>query len=62
MVIEYNGKQHYEEVKTWGGKEALNEVQRRDELKRVFLKSVNIKLLEIPYTEKDLENLIINNL
>ena len=62
MVIEFNGKQHYEEVKTWGGKEALNEVQRRDELKRVFLKSVNIKLLEIPYTENDLENLIIKHL
>lgn len=62
LVIEYNGKQHYEEVATWGGKETLNEVQRRDELKRVFLKSVNIKLLEIPYTEKDLENLILNNL
>lgn len=62
MVIEFNGKQHYEEVKTWGGKEAFNEVQRRDELKRVFLKSVNIKLLEIPYTENDLENLIIKHL
>ena len=62
MVIEYNGKQHYEEVIAWGGKESLNEVQRRDELKRVFLKSVNIKLLEIHYTEKDLESLILNNL
>lgn len=62
LIIEFNGRQHYEEVKTWGGKESLNEVQRRDELKRVFLKSVNIKLLEIHYTEKDLENLILNNL
>lgn len=62
LVIEFNGRQHYEEVKTWGGKESLNEVQRRDELKRVFLKSVNIKLLEIHYREKDLENLILNSL
>lgn len=62
LVIEYNGRQHYEEVKAWGGKNGLNEVRRRDELKRVFFKSNNIKLLEIHYTEKDLENLLIRNL
>lgn len=62
LVIEYNGRQHYEEVKSWGGKSGLSEVRRRDELKRVFFKSNNIKLLEIHYTEKDLECLIIKHL
>lgn len=62
LVIEYNGRQHYEEVKSWGGQNGLNEVKRRDELKRMFFKSNNIKLLEIHYFEKDLENLIIRNL
>ena len=62
LVIEYNGRQHYEEVKSWGGENGLSEVRRRDELKRVFFKSNKIKLLEIHYSEKDLENLIIRNL
>ena len=62
LVIEYNGRQHYEEVKSWGGQNGLSEVRRRDELKRVFFKSNNIRLLEIHYTEKDLECLIIKHL
>jgi hypothetical protein len=61
-VIEYNGRQHYEEVKSWGGESGLNEVRRRDELKRIFFKSNQIRLLEIHFSEKDLENLIIRNL
>ena len=62
LVIEYNGRQHYEEVKSWGGESGLNEVKRRDELKRNFFKSNQIRLLEIHFSEKDLENLIIRNL
>jgi ssDNA-binding Zn-finger/Zn-ribbon topoisomerase 1 len=62
LVIEYNGRQHYEEVKSWGGESGLNEVRRRDELKRIFFKSNQIRLLEIHFSEKDLENLIIRNL
>jgi hypothetical protein len=62
LVIEYNGRQHYEEVEVWGGENGLIEVKRRDELKRVFFKLKNIRLLEIHYSEKDLEKLIIQNL
>jgi ssDNA-binding Zn-finger/Zn-ribbon topoisomerase 1 len=62
LVIEYNGRQHYEEVKSWGGESGLNEVRRRDELKRIFFKTNQIRLLEIHFSEKDLENLIIRNL
>ena len=47
-MIEYNGRQHYEEVKTWGGESGLNEVRRRDELKRIFFKSNQIRFYGYP--------------
>lgn len=51
--IEYNGKQHYEEVKYFGGKENLETQQKRDNIKRQWCKENNIKLIEIPYWDFD---------
>lgn len=52
-LIEYEGIQHFEPVKFFGGVENLRVVQRRDGIKREFCKSKGIKLIEIPYWEKE---------
>jgi hypothetical protein len=55
IIIEYNGKQHYEPVEYYGGKSKFVKQQARDENLRVYCKENNIKLLEIPYWIKDKE-------
>ena len=49
--IEFNGQQHYESIKYWGGDSTLEYVQRNDKIKRNYCKTNNIRLIEIPYTE-----------
>jgi very-short-patch-repair endonuclease len=60
IVIEFNGRQHYEPVRAFGGKIAFIESQERDKIKRLFLKENNIRLLEIHYEAINLEELILN--
>ena len=50
LVIEYQGKQHYEQAEYFGN---LEERKRRDQIKRDYCKQNNIKLVEIPYTDFD---------
>ncbi len=51
--IEFNGRQHYEPIKEWGGKKRLKEQQKTDNIKRSYCKNNNIGLLEIPYWNND---------
>lgn len=62
IFIEYNGIQHYIPVQRFGGELQLQRQQQRDEFVRKYCESNNIKLLEIPYSEKDdnIETIIIN--
>ena len=60
VVIEFNGRQHYEPVKAFGGNIAFIESQKRDEIKKLFLKENNIRLLEIHYKALNLEGLVLN--
>lgn len=61
ICIEYNGKQHYKSVKHFGGTENFERQQQRDNVKRVYCQNNNIKLVEIPYTEfNNIENLLNN--
>lgn len=48
-LIEYDGKQHYESVDWFGGEKALKEIQRRDNIKTLYCRENNIKLIRIPY-------------
>lgn len=57
IAIECQGRQHYERVDYFGDFEG---VQRRDNIKREYCKNNNIKLIEIPYWEKDIEMFIMN--
>ena len=53
ICIEYQGKQHYEPVKHWRGEKGFKNLKIRDQIKRDFCKENNIRLIEIPYTEFD---------
>lgn len=53
ILIEYNGRQHYKPVKYFGGKNAFEQQKINDKIKKDFCKENNIKLIIIPYWEKD---------
>lgn len=58
-LIEYDGKQHFEVIPGWGGKEMFNELIKRDNTKNQYCKENKIKLIRIPYwQEKDIESIL----
>lgn len=60
-LIEYNGKQHYDEKDGWD--EPLEDIQYRDNIKINWAKSHGIPLIIIPYTKYDtltIDDLLLN--
>lgn len=59
-IIEYNGKQHYEPIEYFGGKEKFEKQVERDNDLRHYCKYNNIKLIEISYQQSkdEIENII----
>jgi phage FluMu protein Com len=53
LLIEYDGEQHFKEIKSWGGKKRLDYVKNNDKIKDEFARSNGIKLLRISYKEFD---------
>ena len=51
--IEYQGEQHYEAIKYFGGEKEFKEIQLRDKIKKQWCQNNNIKLIEIPYWDFD---------
>lgn len=49
--IEYQGMQHYKPIKHWGGKEALEELRKRDKKKKRFCETQKVKLVYFDYDE-----------
>ncbi len=60
-IVEYDGKQHYEPVKIWGGEERFKKQQENDEIKNKYCEEHNIKIIRIPYTKKEEEIIQIIN-
>lgn len=56
IVIEYQGKQHYEPVKIYGGWKGLEDQQERDCEKRQYCRDHLIGLIEVPYYIPDIED------
>ena len=50
ILIEYQGKQHYEECTYFGGKDTFEKQQLHDKLKREYAKNNGYKLLELHYS------------
>lgn len=51
IIIEYNGIQHYVENEFMGGRKKLLQRQKRDKDLRDYSKRNNIHLIEIPFTD-----------
>lgn len=59
LLIEYNGKQHYEPIRHWGGRKKFLKQKHHDWLKRRYAKRNNIDLLVISYKESIEEKLCL---
>lgn len=53
LMIEYNGEQHYHAKEEWGGEKQFQWQQARDAALREYCQQNEIRLLEIPYTDFD---------
>jgi hypothetical protein len=60
ICIEFNGSQHYEPIKFFGGKKIFDEQVIRDEIKIKYCKNNNIPLIIIKHNENP--TIILNNL
>ena len=49
ILIEYQGKQHYQPVKLFGGNKPLKLQRKRDKIKKAYAKKRGIKLVTISY-------------
>lgn len=59
LLVEVQGRQHYEPLPFFGGEPALKRRQARDEIKRNWAKYSPYRLIEIPYTEfKNIEKIL----
>ena len=61
IAIEYQGIQHYEPVKYFGGQEKFEIQQKHDAIKNEYCKSNGILLLRIPYYKFDSIEEELNN-
>ncbi|WP_407458002.1 hypothetical protein [Fibrobacter sp.] len=52
LAIEYQGQQHFEPVKAFGGEEAFKKLKERDALKKQLCKELGIELKYFTYKEK----------
>jgi hypothetical protein len=62
LAIEYQGEQHFIPIDAWGGDDALEKTQQRDEEKRRRCESKGIKLLYFDHTMELSEKLVARRL
>jgi len=58
LAFEYQGRQHYIPVPTFGGQKAFALIHQRDERKRVTCYRKSVTLIRVPYWKKDVEGFI----
>ena len=58
--IEFDGKQHYQIVKHFGGLDEFIDTKIRDTIKNIYCQQNNIKLIRIPYWDYDKIEEILN--
>lgn len=54
FIIEFQGRQHYEAVGSFGGKKGYYQQVNNDERKRRYCRMHGYKLIEIPYTDENI--------
>lgn len=57
LLIEFDGKQHFEPIEFFGGLKHLKETQHNDRIKNKYCEDKNIKLIRIRYDENVTEKL-----
>jgi len=62
IAIEYQGIQHFEPIKCWGGKDALERLQKRDKRKRELCNSMGINLVYFKYDEGLSDDFVLSKL
>jgi very-short-patch-repair endonuclease len=63
LLIEFDGRQHYDNSELWGGKKKLAETQRHDAIKNNYAAENNYSLLRIPYWNvNNIEDILLNQL
>ena len=60
MCIEYQGRQHFDDIIGWGGSNLLELIKKHDRIKYDFCQNNNINLLVINYYD-DVMLLLKNN-
>jgi hypothetical protein len=53
MLIEFDGRQHYEPIEFFGGEEKYISRKKNDQIKTNYCLKNNISLLRIPYWDYD---------
>lgn len=51
VCIEFDGRQHFESIKNWGGEKRLKVQQNHDKIKNEYCLNNNIRLIRIKYNE-----------
>ena len=51
ILIEYDGRQHFEVVDIWGGEEGLKKIKINDNIKNNYCEKNGIPLLRISHLE-----------
>lgn len=63
LLIEFDGRQHYDNSEHWGGREKLAETQRHDRIKDRFAAENGYRLLRIPHWELErIEDIVLEAL
>lgn len=60
ILIEYQGRQHYESINYFGGEEAFGKRMYHDNIKRDYCRNNNLTLLEIPYWDLNSIDIILD--
>lgn len=60
--IEYDGEHHFKPINYFGGEDKYKKVQKNDSIKNNYCKENGIKLIRIPYTEKDIKQSLMSQL
>lgn len=63
IIIEYDGRQHFDALEYFGGLEGLIKIKKRDQEKNNLCRAYNIYLIRIPYTYyNDLEYHVLKSI
>jgi len=66
LLIEYDGRQHFEPIEAWGGESEFVKTLERDKIKTNYAMNNNIPLKRIPYWEyrniEKIVNSLLNNI